>query len=758
MQRETVLTHVLQRVGMQMTDMGLPQHLHRSACEKIIDQVFDGGRYFQFQYRSDDNDEGDGDEDEKGDNDHAEDLVEGPATAAAVVEEPAEDCAEEESSAEDVMVKRKFNLVAVEEMKSLSNVFLLDHMWLVASWIPIYSLSYVLRLYQDHEFSPKQVPVAGTSIAGYSLRLVCVSIYTVLCEHNDLNISTASIFELPEEAEELLSSPDCHNNKELVNLLWDKMWPLLNSYNIDGSDAYTTWYLMDEVGSAISHNRFPNCRVYPIYVNLEGIPGLAAIGYKQFGLSLLWPIKDIEVGDIITRDYLPMSYANQLVDEEGFGDMPLIDRIGILKAIGADKAKDQVTLELLRHLKGIGYFDVPVGLRGSENAESTLEVIGSIADEALTCIKSQQDTEVSSRCSLLNDSPSEWARINDKLQTAAAASVTAVNESTPPLRIFCDRDDYLSAQCVDKLSNRFVFVSDSADADILYLIDHVIDSTDSEHDKSGKLLTQFWWEGMIVTKNHFIRTMKAAFEKLTAGHSSNDGAHTDAGCWPWIAPTYDLSKPKDFASFVKHYVSIQQKSANNPIANMWLLKKFTGRQGIDYPITNNLSCAIRHTDLWPRLACKYISQPCLYRQCKFDLRYYVVVLSLSPLRLLRHKIFIPRASNIPYSLEDFECYQKHFTVMGFLEEKTLLQDIRGQGVRRDPLMAEFMTEFDAEQREKLDANTASGALQWEQHIQPEVDKVLRNIFECVAAVAEDEPAHPSGRPLHRNAGNELVMF
>jgi hypothetical protein len=137
MQRETILTHVLQRVGMQMTDMGLPQHLHRSACEKIIDQVFDGGRYFQFQYRSDDNDEGDGDEDEKGDNDHAEDQVEGPATAGAVGEEPAEDCAEEESSAEDVMVKRKFNLVAVEEMKSLSNVFLLDHMWLVASWIPI---------------------------------------------------------------------------------------------------------------------------------------------------------------------------------------------------------------------------------------------------------------------------------------------------------------------------------------------------------------------------------------------------------------------------------------------------------------------------------------------------------------------------------------------------------------------------------------------------------------------------------------------
>ena len=36
------------------------------------------------------------------------------------------------------------------------------------------------------------------------------------------------------------------------------------------------------------------------------------------------------------------------------------------------------------------------------------------------------------------------------------------------------------------------------------------------------------------------------------------------------------------------------------------------------------------------------------------MRFYVLVMSLEPLVLFRHKLFIIRAANRPYSLEDLE--------------------------------------------------------------------------------------------------------
>lgn len=550
---------------------------------------------------------------------------------------------------------------------------------------------------------------------------------------------TASLFELPTSLEEAIQGANAWDDPELINYVWNKMWPMLNSYNVDGPDGYTTWYLMDEVGSAIAYERSPNCRVYPIYVNLQGIQGLESSG-GPYGLSLLWPIREISAGEALTRDYLPSSYATDFAAIcENFQELPLEKRIELLKATPANplnplKLSETITLETMRQLKEIGFFDLPSGQLTADS--TTIRIVKARAEEVAAYLADVDRSSAHAGCELLIETPVGWQHINNLLDEPAE------QQHVTPLKIYCDRDDYLSASCLQKMAGRFQFVADAAEADILYLIDHVIDvETDKEHEKHNKILTQFWWEGMIVTKNHFIRTMKAAW--LKAGHTSSDNHF----CWPWIAPTYDLSKPADFAAFIGHFVAIataeRENTSMTELDNMWMLKKHTGRQGIDYPITSNLSCAIRHTDLWPRLACKYITRPCLFNGCKFDLRYYVVVLSLQPLKIFRHQIFIPRASNVSYSLDDFECYQKHFTVMGFLEEKSLLQDIRGVGARKDPLMHEFIAEFDREQ--------ASG-LQWEAHIQPEIDKVLKNIFECVALVAEDEPAHPSGHALHPNAG------
>jgi hypothetical protein len=306
---------------------------------------------------------------------------------------------------------------------------------------------------------------------------------------------------------DVLSGSESRNDPALVDLVWDKMWPLLNSYNIDGPDGYTTWFLMDEVGSALSHSRVPKCKVHPVCVTLQDMNGPGSEADQiQFSLSLMWPVRHTEVGDVLTRDYLPIIYGDdQSSVDNHFAELPLQQRIGILGSDG-DKFKTTITLELWRQLKEVGYLDVPVKRAGA-GAVDTVELLTelrSLATEVTSFLPSAKRRGSDTHCGVLDSAPVEWNPIQNKLAMAA---------TTPnfKLKIYCDRDDYLSSEVLRDRGDRFEFVSNSLEADILYLIDHVIDEeTDTEHSKREKVLTQFWWEGMIVTKNHFVRTMTAA--------------------------------------------------------------------------------------------------------------------------------------------------------------------------------------------------------------------------------------------------------
>ena len=83
----------LQRHRSQLTEMGLPTKLHGMVCEKILQQIFDGGSHFVFQERDDDN--------------------------------------EEEDDGENIRraTTGKYTLHAVHDMEKHSEVVLIDHMW-----------------------------------------------------------------------------------------------------------------------------------------------------------------------------------------------------------------------------------------------------------------------------------------------------------------------------------------------------------------------------------------------------------------------------------------------------------------------------------------------------------------------------------------------------------------------------------------------------------------------------------------------------
>ena len=49
------------------------------------------------------------------------------------------------------------------------------------------------------------------------------------------------------------------------------------------------------------------------------------------------------------------------------------------------------------------------------------------------------------------------------------------------------------------------------------------------------------------------------------------------------------------------------------------------------------------------MACKYVIHPTLLLKKKFDVRFYLLVTSLVPLKVSRHETFVIRLSNEEYS-------------------------------------------------------------------------------------------------------------
>lgn len=78
---------------------------------------------------------------------------------------------------------------------------------------------------------------------------------------------------------------------------------------------------------------------------------------------------------------------------------------------------------------------------------------------------------------------------------------------------------------------------------------------------------------------------------------------------------------------------------------------------------------------------RYIENPVLFNRLdaggkvKFDVRYVILLTSASPLVVHVYRNFFLRFSNIPFSMSDFDVYEKHFTVMNY-GEKLVLKHIK----------------------------------------------------------------------------------
>mmetsp|Transcript_38682 Transcript_38682/g.28550 ORF Transcript_38682/g.28550 Transcript_38682/m.28550 type:complete len:157 (+) Transcript_38682:1447-1917(+) len=96
-------------------------------------------------------------------------------------------------------------------------------------------------------------------------------------------------------------------------------------------------------------------------------------------------------------------------------------------------------------------------------------------------------------------------------------------------------------------------------------------------------------------------------------------------------------------------------------------------RSIDTWVTNNLDQILRMVETGPKIAQKYIHNPCLYNGRKFDLRFVVMLKSIFPLELYVYDEFYSRFSNNQFEMNEssFPEYETHFTVMNYKPGVTL---------------------------------------------------------------------------------------
>ncbi|KAI6652014.1 hypothetical protein LOD99_4559 [Oopsacas minuta] len=212
-----------------------------------------------------------------------------------------------------------------------------------------------------------------------------------------------------------------------------------------------------------------------------------------------------------------------------------------------------------------------------------------------------------------------------------------------------------------KLDN-FTFVDDKESADILWVSDHYRKFDELTPESHVLFINQFPYEDLYNCK-HFMST-------LIIAHGGFDVNNIHTRGYSWLPMTFELNY--DLKLFTRCFLKRQELG----LKNIWILKPVNKARGIDTHVTDDLDKIIRHTESIPKLACLYITDPMLFYRpgignVKIDIRYVLLLANSDPLELYIHNMFWLRFSNKPFSLDSFDDYEKHFTVMNYKPESNL---------------------------------------------------------------------------------------
>ncbi|GBO01309.1 Tubulin--tyrosine ligase-like protein 12 [Araneus ventricosus] len=225
----------------------------------------------------------------------------------------------------------------------------------------------------------------------------------------------------------------------------------------------------------------------------------------------------------------------------------------------------------------------------------------------------------------------------------------------PKIRLYTDYPE-VSEFLTDP---RFYSTSDKTKAHILWLSGRLYDYK-SLADSRGELfyVSQFPSEQVLINKDLLAIVCRRSCEE------EDSNINTFENCPKWLPTTYSLMI--ELPQFVSYFQNREKRNLDN----VWICKPFNLARGLDIYVTDNLTEIIRLSEARPMVACKYVTDPVLFPKenvglVKMDLRFIVLLRSIQDFELFVYERFWLRFANKPFSLEDFEDYEKHFTVMNY---------------------------------------------------------------------------------------------
>ncbi|XP_036331478.1 tubulin--tyrosine ligase-like protein 12 [Rhagoletis pomonella] len=229
-----------------------------------------------------------------------------------------------------------------------------------------------------------------------------------------------------------------------------------------------------------------------------------------------------------------------------------------------------------------------------------------------------------------------------------------------PLKVYSEYD-VLSTHLTDP---SFQLVANQSEADVLWLTHHYKNFAELARDTPNKFVNQFPYEYVLTIKDLLGITGRRAAKE----HHNSQTLETYPS---WLPTTFNLkTELLEFASYYQH-------RAAKGLDNHWIVKPWNLARGMDTHITDNIVQIVRLPITGPKIAQKYIERPVLFKRAeldakvKFDIRYVILIKSFQPLEAYVHREFFLRFANKSFSLDHFDDYEQHFTVMNYREEAAL---------------------------------------------------------------------------------------
>ncbi|XP_022196754.2 tubulin--tyrosine ligase-like protein 12 [Nilaparvata lugens] len=472
-------------------------------------------------------------------------------------------------------------------------------------------------------------------------------------------IDHAWTYKLSEAKEQLLNIPElldrmCKMMKIdpaepgiAAERVYSEMWLFNQTYSIASGrnieDRLPVWYIMDEFGCTVQHSNNPNFRIVPFAYAPEGET-----------YSILFPIKDVNVDEEVTRDYVE-GYANELHRE------------------------CLLTPWFPQDFKHINFLPV----------EPSAEYFMS-------------------------------GRLNESLPVLDLLRIPAQLRPACTLKVYADYK-YVNMYLTDP---RFEIVNIPEEAHILWYTSHFTDFETLSTENPHKYVNQFPYEFVLTVKD----LLSVVCRRTAKGHESYNTETLDI--YPlWLPETFNLNT--ELPQFISYYQNREEKDLDNH----WICKPWNLARGLDTIISDNLNMIVRLSCSGPKIAQKYIHDPILFHRpevegsglVKFDIRYIIVLKSVEPLEVYAYKNFFLRFANKPFELNDFDDYEKHFTVMNYTGKSNL----------KKMLCDEFVEKFE----ERFGDQHS-----WDS-VEKKIFAMIKEIFE--AAISEKPPCGIPHSPQSR---------